>query len=473
MGISLFLGGHYTKNAIYDILKKERGDFRVKEMVLDYLKRSFTVARLLLLYPTFLLINAACTLTQNGYEAMDAPTLVTAAVFSFLVLFSVARVFAENDLDANRAFAATGATTLRERAPVVLRSRSFLTGLGIALAFLLVLPLEASHYALTVLWFGKSGFSSALARLAVIGVSLPITALFLFWARLSAWQHYIDGMGVYLADRGEVGAPIATHFQGSMMARELGFGEDGDGAPVNEPTGTISAAGRAYLRREGRDKPRLLPLRVLALLFIYGLGGILLRFALPVLIGIVNIAGALHEIRWWIPLFILALLFGSFWGFFLLRALHIRRRFFKNLKVLCRENGYEVCGKRRLYLSLFRYHDGINFTIHANKKAYDCKLFGALRRHFELFFDEKGVCRSRHAFRFRRVEFFSYTTIYHFDFDSENHKICLVLPVPKEICAGNEHWNRPIDTGVRVGDYRIFNATGFLNALTRDCVERD
>ena len=69
----------------------------MKEMILDYLKRSFTVARLLLLYPTFLLINAACTLTQNGYEAMDMPTLVTAAVFSFFVLFSVARVFAEND----------------------------------------------------------------------------------------------------------------------------------------------------------------------------------------------------------------------------------------------------------------------------------------------------------------------------------------------------------------------------------------
>ncbi len=439
----------------------------MKETVLRYLPQYFSFMRFLLLYPTFALVNAACMLTQNVYKTADLPTLVVATVFSFLVLFSVARVFAENDLDTNRAFAETNATTLRERAPIVLRSRPFLAGLGIAVAFLLVLPLEASHYALTVLWFGESGFSSFGARLAVVGASLPLTAFLLFWARLSAWQHYVDGMGVYLSGEGQTTAPIATHYQGSMLAHELGYD-----APVNEPTGTITAAGRAYLRREGK-KPRLLPLRVLALLGIYGLGGILLRFALPVLIGTINIAGALHEIRWWIPLIILALLFGGFWGFFLLRALRIRRRFFKNLKVLCRENGYEVCGKRRLYLSLFRYHDGINFTIHANGKAYDCKLFGALRRHFELFFDEKGVCRSRHAFRFRRVEFFSYTTIYHFDFDSENHKICLVLPVPKEICAGNEHWNRPIDTGVRVGDYRIFNATGFLNALTRDCVERD
>lgn len=445
----------------------------MKEAILRYLPRCFSLARLLLLYPTFLLVSAACMLTQNVYKTKDIPTLIVGTVFSFFVLFSVARIFAENDLDANRAFVATGATTLRERAPVVLRSRPFLAGLCIALAFLLVLPLEASNYALTVLWFGKNGFSSVGARLAIVGVSLPVTALLLFWARLSAWQHYIDSMGVYLAGQGEAGAPIATHFQGSMMARELGFNEDGDGAPVNEPSGTISAAGRAYLRREGRDKPRFLPLRVLGLLFIYGLGGILLRFALPVLLGIINIAGALHEIRWWIPLLALTAFFGGFWGFFLLRALRIRRRFFKKLKMLCRENGYEICGKRRLYLSLFRYHDGINFTIHANGKIYDCKLFGAWRRHWELFFDENGVFRSRHAFRFRRVEFFSYTTICHFDFESENHKICLVMPVPKEICAGNEHWNRPIDTGVRVGDYRIFNATGFLNALQRDCVERE
>ena len=440
----------------------------MKETIMRYLSRYFAIARLLLLYPTFLLVNAVCLLTQNVYKAVDIPTYIIGAVFSFFVLFSVARVFAENDLDTNRTFAETGATTLRERALVVLRSRSFLTGLGIAFAFLLVLPLEASHYALTILWFGEGGFSSIGARLAIVSVSLPITAFLLFWARLSAWQHYVGSMSIYLAAQGESGEPIATHFQGSMLAHELGLD-----TPVNEPTGTISAAGRAYLRREGRDHPRLLPLRVLGLLFIYGLGGFLLRFALPVLISAVNIAGALHEIRWWIPILILTVFFCGFWGFFLLRALHIRRRFFKNLKSLCRKNGYEICGKRRLYLSLLRYHDGINFTIHANGKAYDCKLFGAWRRHWELFFDEHGVFRSRHNFRFRRVEFLSYTTVCHFDFKSENHKICLVLPVPKEIRAGNEYWHRPIDTGVRVGDYRIFNATGFLNALERDCVEKE
>ena len=129
MGLLLFLRHHYTKNTIYDILKKRKGGLNVKETILRYLPRCFSLARLLLLYPTFLLVSAACMLTQNVYKAKDIPTLIVGTVFSLFVLFSVARIFAENDLDANRAFVATGATTLRERAPVVLRSRPFLTGL--------------------------------------------------------------------------------------------------------------------------------------------------------------------------------------------------------------------------------------------------------------------------------------------------------------------------------------------------------
>ena len=62
---------------------------------------------------------------------------------------------------------------------------------------------------------------------------------------------------------------------------------------------------------------------------------------------------------------------------------------------------------------------------------------------------------------------------YDFNFESEHVKICIVAPVPNVISAGNEHWHRPIDTGTKVGDYRIFSSTGFLNALRRDCVEKD
>ena len=46
-------------------------------------------------------------------------------------------------------------------------------------------------------------------------------------------------------------------------------------------------------------------------------------------------------------------------------------------------------------------------------------------------------------------------------------------PVPATVYAGDERWHRPIDTGMAVGGYRIFSSSGFLGALTRDCIERD
>ena len=90
-----------------------------------------------------------------------------------------------------------------------------------------------------------------------------------------------------------------------------------------------------------------------------------------------------------------------------------------------------------------------------------------------MYFHESGKLTTRRALRFRRVEFFRFSSEYEFDFDSKHERVCIVAPVPKVIYAGSGRWNRPIDTGTRVGKYRIFSSTGFLNALKRDCVEKD
>ena len=153
--------------------------------------------------------------------------------------------------------------------------------------------------------------------------------------------------------------------------------------------------------------------------------------------------------------------------------MRIRRRFIKNLKKLCADYGFKMERMKHPYLSLFHYRSGANFKLHANGRTYECKFFGAMRRHWDLYFHEDGTLKTRRAVRLRRVELFCYTSTYDFDFESEHVKICIVAPVPNTISAGNERWHRPIDTGTKVGEYRIFSSTGFLNALRRDCVEKD
>ena len=58
-----------------------------------------------------------------------------------------------------------------------------------------------------------------------------------------------------------------------------------------------------------------------------------------------------------------------------------------------------------------------------------------------------------------------------FGFESENEKILIVLPVPKDIYVSDGNSQpRPADTGDKAGDYRIYNATGFLGGLERDSI---
>ena len=234
---------------------------------------------------------------------------------------------------------------------------------------------------------------------------------------------------------------------------------------------TLSAEGRAWLRREKREKHFLLQLLIVAV--IYTLGGVCVGWAVLVLRSVWAILAKIGSVRWWLPFALVAAVLGGFWLWYALRALRIRRRFMKNLKRLCAEHGFQIEWSKRPYLSLFLYRSGANFRLHANGKIYDCKFFSAMRRHWEMYFRENGTLTTRRALRFRRVEFLRFSSVYEFDFESEHEKICIVAPVPNLISAGSDRWNRPIDTGTRVGKYRIFSSTGFLNALRRDCVEKE
>ncbi len=433
----------------------------------QYIPLYLRIFRAFWLYPCFLLIWALCTLAMGGFGE-DPYLNVAAACFMPLVYFSVVRVFSEADGAAIAQYRESGATGLLSRARVVVCSRSFLLDAGFVAAFLLILPFEAGFYNFGAI-LATAELSRGAIKLIALAVGLPLFFLLSVWARLSAWQRSADKARAIPAP--EQSAPdmmMETLARGKWAAHNMGESFEG----VNQPTGTIDAAGRQWLRRESFDKKRLL-LQLLALLAIYTFGGFALYMVVPILVSAFLVLLEMGKLRWWLPVLLVAGTIAGFWLFHIFRAIRIRRNFIKNLKKLCREYGFRFEGLKRPYLSLFQYRDGVNFTVYANGKAYDCKFFSAMRRHWELFFDEKGKVYCRHALRFRRVELLCFTTEYDFSFDSEHAKICIVSPVPKVIYAGNDVWHRPIDTGMAVNGYRIFSSSGLLHALKRDCVEKD
>lgn len=421
------------------------------------------------LYPCFLLIWVLSMVTMGAFVIDEAFIVIAAAIWTFFVFFSVARIFAENDDEGNARLSALGVHGFLHRACVLCRTPFFWIDAGFVLGTFFILPAAAGFYHVHVVLF--SGFSPLVARLLLYALGLPLLFALMLFARLSAWQKHEDDAPVFAQPQGrEKTGPdmmMDTVARGQWAAHSMGMGT----TAVNDSVETISAEGRAWLRREEHKKHFILQL--LGVFFIYLIGGFCLYLMVGTLWSAWAVLVKLGTLRWWLPLFLVLGVIGGFWAFVILRAIRIRRRFLKNLRKLCAEYGFTVEWKKRCISSLFHYRHGANFRLHANGKTYDCKFFGSLRRHWELYFHESGTLKTRRAFRFRRVEFFCFTSEYDFNFESEHEKICIVAPVPNTISAGNEHWNRPIDTGTKVGEYRIFSSTGFLGALRRDCVERD
>lgn len=426
------------------------------------------VVRALSLYASFLLIHlvAAFFFRTSQVEGLIDDVLAANVVRTLmipLVFFSVSRVFAEEDLAVN---AALGDNT---DLSFFARVRRLLAHPDVRLEAILIL-VAAALLPSRVGFFSVAAFfdtAPLLTELLVTLIALPTVALLYLFARLSAWQKHVDERGA----RGEItrdGAGTAdissmlmyvsgTHFTGGVQA----FGGDTAQAGGFERRGTQSRVSTAIFWR------------VPVLLAIYGFGGFALTFFAPALISFWFVLEALGNVRPLLPIALILLFVLLLSLYHVLRAWRIRRRFFSNLKQVCREYGFTYTKPRRPYASLFRLGDEISFTLHANGKVYDCKLFASVRRHCPLFFHEDGVLHCTHSLRFRRVEYLCWTTRHDFSFESEHEKICIVVPVPATVYAGDERWHRPIDTGMAVGGYRIFSSSGFIGALTRDCIERD
>lgn len=387
-------------------------------------------------------------------ETLDRELLLFPFLVQSIVLFfffgSLLRVFAVRDGSMREEIYTDASCVkgLRDCLRAVLGARLFWIETAVLWALPLLLPMECGFYPLHFVLFGGATLGRAVQKLLLLAILWPMIFALNLWQRIAAlytWQEAeLAGQSTEI---GRLGAPIA--------ATSLFYGA--------------------------------------ALLFIPPIVSVLLA-ALAALAAIstslvgVAIAGVcLLLFLWRYP-----------------RALLIRRKFLKNLRKRCAECGFVISKIKRPYASVFRIRGGVDLTVTANGKSYDCKLLAGLSRYNAMALSPDGVAsvihviglrigprhspagmratffhapdgkadRMLHARWFQHLELFRFTTKTDFSFQGEHKKILIVNPVPYALFGGTEQHARPIDNGDTVGEYKVFAGTAFLNALERDCLEK-
>ncbi len=201
---------------------------------------------------------------------------------------------------------------------------------------------------------------------------------------------------------------------------------------------------------------------------VYFLGGAFLPMGIQVLVGLFFGGGyvALLILQSIWPIVLLFLFILSF------RAYRKRRALLKDLERICREKEYTLSGVRHPYLSVIRFSAGESFSVETPDGRYSVKLIGGVRRMVPLILQTDGTGCFVHRLCIRKFELLRYESVFTFGYDSTDKRILVINPIPKKVFLRDMGKTVLIDNGDRVGDFRIYTGSAFVNALERECLDR-
>lgn len=328
-----------------------------------------------------------------------------------------------------------GKATVRNRVRFILREPEFWTDAAVISAFSIVAcPYWIKQVTEVGLFGGHFG-----AALAVCCGAIPVLLLMNLFVHISVFHAYAAVRRKKKCDR---------------------FGN----APFSERHPTV-----------------MFVLTCLRNLLLYPFATIVLPIVLTALAGFVRIL-----FQFPVPVYVAMLSFAAVpFCTSYVRALWKRRNFLRKLERVCSETGYEICCGKNCYRSIFRQTEGANFTLRRGKERYDCRLIAGRKRFVTMAFDADGqgsyirVFRMRGAlFRVRAVsaEIFRIETPFEYSFESENmigspaanaKKVLIVNPVPAKMIVRSGAVPRAVDIGSKVGEYTLYNGSGFFGAIER------
>ena len=81
---------------------------------------------------------------------------------------------------------------------------------------------------------------------------------------------------------------------------------------------------------------------------------------------------------------------------------------------------------------------------------------------------DRGEGSVIYDYRLGQVHLFRRITTFRYDFEGRGKKVLIILPTPKRVI--HAEGGRSLEIGDKVGEYTVYTATAFLNALERDCL---
>lgn len=205
---------------------------------------------------------------------------------------------------------------------------------------------------------------------------------------------------------------------------------------------------------------------VVTVAIIYCGASMAIPWLLPMFITLWNLGGIMLFV--WILLALLVLILITITAYYI-RAIFKRKSFVKKLKKYCADNSVYFSNIKKPYISLLFSHDGFDFTIEKNGTKYDCKFIAGIFPGSPIILSDKGNGLKQDTVRLFRIEVFAFLTKFDFGYESDGKKILVLLPTPKTFFVStNDTPPRIADVGEKVGQYTVYNAIGFLNALDRE-----
>ena len=292
-------------------------------------------------------------------------------------------------------------------------SFGFYIDLALTVLFSLALPLSLTYGSLRA-WLFSSVASSVLTKTYTLLVAMPLLLLLLAFAHVSARKEFLR--------------------------------EEKNGEKSSEIVDTLKA------------------LAFVALAFVGA--SVIIPWFVPGIVTLWNLFGGWMLL--WIPLIIIAIV-GVVIAYSYIRAMLKCRKFVKALNKFCSTDDRRLSVIHKPSTAIFKFTDGIDFSISTKRATYDCKIISGAFRNSPIVFSDKGNLLRQITFKVFNAELFHFMSKVDYDFESENKKVIVVLPMPRTIYASvMESPPRLADNGEKVGKYTVYSASGFLNMLDRE-----
>lgn len=155
----------------------------------------------------------------------------------------------------------------------------------------------------------------------------------------------------------------------------------------------------------------------------------------------------------------------------LLRGILKRRKFIKKLKIVCAFKGYTLSDIKSPYSSFTHPKIGSCFIIKRGNEEYHCAFVSTLHRGTHLYFTTDTDAYFRHRIGTKNHHF---TINHHIEYGIRGNvkKFIIISPLPKHVFADSDGSVRELLPGDKMWDYIMYNMSGFLNAIDRDCLDK-